>query len=520
MSDATVVHPEPAVRPGSRSRAHAAPDPLLRRIAASETWPVVLVAAFAVLMAVIVMPPPVYSDPFYVFQAAELWPNIPADMPYIHQSMRIGLVLPTRFVQELLGDGQLSFAVASILLGALLPIGTYAVGRALFGRTVGLLAIAILLIHPFFVVVDPYVEVVAWSTGELMPDMPAGGSFALGVAALLAASRSAGRSQLVWLVVAGALFGVAYLIREFIALMFAGIPVLLFVLRIPIRRAAFVAAPMIAVLGLELVHSALVFDHPLARILTAAAHGSDAGPAATTPTAGEVIARFHRAMTMWHPLGVLFLVALVLNVVGWLATRDRRLALTLTWFLALWLPLTLLAGIINPDSPSLRAWIVRYWIPVFPPLLVGALGAIVLIHRRLPSEGARRFAAVGLVAVLMVAYVGPAAAEFTGLRRDHAWSELRAWISGRQDITHLWTDDRTAQTLSFYTRAPGGETIWPGTVSTFASRRPALPDGAKDGPLLLSRFGPRQRPSPAAGWRLLWRSSDGGTLSLWVREAG
>lgn len=517
MNEGSVVTAGRGVGVVERVRGSGLARGWLERLLASEGWPLVLVVALALFMPLLVLPPPLYADPFYVFQAAQLWPNIPADMPYIHQSMRIGLVLPARLFQEVLGEGQLGFVVTSMLLGALLALGTYLVGRALFGRLVGLAAVAIILVHPFFVLVDPYVEVAAWSTGELMPDMPAAGSFALGVASLLAASRSTGRRQIALLLAAGVGFGFAYLVREFIALMYAGIPVLLLLLRIPFRRVVFVAAPMVAIFGLELIHSALVFGHPLARILTAAAHGSGGAAPATLPSPVEVIGRFYTAMTTWHPLGILFLVALVLNVVGWLVTRDRRLALTLTWFLALWLPLTLLAGIINPDSPSLRAWLVRYWIPVFPPLIVGALGAVILLVRRIRAEPLRQAVAVGAIALLLVAYAVPVAAEIRGVRRDRAWNEFRAWISARDDMPRLWTDVRTGQTLSFYTRDPLGEPVWSGTVSTFASRRKEIPASAADGPLLVSPFGAREQPSEADGWRLVWQSSDRKTLRLWTR---
>jgi 4-amino-4-deoxy-L-arabinose transferase-like glycosyltransferase len=516
VSDATAVAPGRALPAEERARDFRVAKGWRRLLAVSEVLPVALVMAVALAMPLVVMPPPAYADPAYVFQAAQLWPNIPPDMPYIHQSMRIGLVLPARLFQELLGDGQLSFIVASMLLGALLAIGTYLLGRVLFGRLVGVAAVGILLVHPFFVVVDPYVEVTAWSTGQLMPDMPAAGWFALGVVALLLGARAGDRRQIAWLVAAGTCFGLAYLVREFIALMYVGIPVFLVLLRIPLLRIVAVAAPMIAILAVELVHSAFVFGHPLARILTAAAHGTGGAPLPTTPTALEVIGRFYTAMTMWHPLGILFLVALGLSVVGWVVTRDRRLALTVVWFLALWLPLTLLAGIVNPDSPSLRAWIVRYWIPVFPPLIVGALGAMALLGRRMPSEPVRRaFTGIAIAAVALV-YLVPAATELGGLRRDTAWSELRDWISGRQDIENIWTDDRAGQTLAFYTRSPTGEPLWTGTVSTFGSRVQEIPDSAAGGPLLVSRYSARERPSEKAGWRLLWQSSDG-LLRIWDR---
>ena len=91
------------------------------------------------------------------------------------------------------------------------------------------------------------------------------------------------------------------------------------------------------------------------------------------------------------------------------------------------------------------------------------------------------------------------------------------WIASRDDIPHLWTDDRTRQTLTFYTRTPTGDPVWSGTVSAFGRQPATIPDDVGDGPLLVSAFGPREKPSEADGWRLIWQSSDRATLRLWER---
>jgi hypothetical protein len=481
----------------------------------SRLAPVLVVGALALALPVVVMPPPAYADAYLVFEAAKIWPHIPPDQPAIHQTMRIGILLPARLFQELLGGGQLAFFTVSTLLGALLGLGTYAVGSALFGRLVGFTATVFLLIHPFFVVVDPFGRATSVSTGQLLPDMPAAGLYALGVAGLAAAARDE-RRQRVLLVLAGICFGLAYLVREYMALMFIGIPFFLLALRIPMRRIVTVAVPMASIFAIELVHSALVFGHPLARLRTAAEHGLDNIP--DPPTTMQVLGRFLEATTTRNVLGAVFIVALAVIAVGWIATRDRRLFLALVWFLALWVPLTLLAGIINPSSPSLRPQMTRYWTAVFPILLIGALGTISLLVDRIASPRPRRWVAGGVVVLLLLGYALPAIREVPRVERDAAWNELRGWLAGRNDVPGFWTDWRTAQTLTFYTRTPLGEPLWNGKVSTFNARQAEVPDVAAAGPILFTPdYGPKNGLSEANGWRMVWQSSDGRTLTLWAR---
>ncbi len=518
MSDVTASATRDATTTVGELEAHRGERSSLRALAESQVVPVAIVVALALAMPILVLIPPPYGDAYHVFQGSQLWPNIPADTPAIHQLMRIGLLLPVRGFREVLGDGQVAFFVASTLLNALLALGTYAAAAALFGRIVGVAAVAILFLHPFFVIVDPYGAATSSSTGSLLPDMPASGLFALGVAGVVAAARRTGRPELVLLLLAGTCFGLAYLIREFVALMYWGIPIFLLLVGISLRRLLVVGAPMVALFGIELVHNALVFGDPIARLRVAAGHGEIVAPLLDAPPSPiEVLGRFVTAMTT-HPLGVLFLAALAINAIAWLVTRDRRLLLTLAWFLALWIPLTLLAGLVNPDSPSLRSWFARYWTPVLPALLAGGLGAIVVLAGRIAADNARR-AVLGTVAVaLAVGFFVPALAALASLPRDAAWNELRGWLAGRADMTQLWTDVRTAQTLTFYTRTPLGDPLWSGTVSTFRARSPTMPEAAAEGPLLFTpQYGPRERPSEEDGWRVVWQSSDGKTLTLWDR---
>ncbi|MBW8481644.1 glycosyltransferase family 39 protein [Actinomadura sp. PM05-2] len=494
-------------------------------------WLSLLVAAASLAVLWAILPPPLYADPYYVFTAGHLWPHIDLDKePFLdvpHQVTRMGLVLPVKLAQLLLGDGQAAYTAVAAASGCLFFVGCYLAVRSLFGDAVGLTATALLLVHPFFVSVSPYGHDVTWSTGAVLPDMPGAGLFALGVAGLVVAARRTGRRQLWLLAAAGLCFGSAFLAREFLAFMYIAIPFMMLLLRIPLRRIVVVAGPMLGTLAVNLLHNLAVFGDPLIELRSAAEHG---GAPSEPVTRALALGSFFRAMLDWSPLGALFIAALALNIVGWALTRDRRLALTLVWFAALWAPLTLLSGLLDPHDISLRGWLARYWFAVLPALAAGGLGSAVLLARAYGAPLARRLgdrrrpAVAALLAVLAAAYFVPAARTVAEQPRDDAWSELRGWLDGNTRVTDIWADERLGQTMSFYVRSPTGARTWDGTLHTFPQTSPALPAGAADGPLLYTHWRGQEPqssdgvdPTITPGWRLLWRSSDS-VLQLWQRS--
>ncbi|TMQ98919.1 hypothetical protein ETD83_18840 [Actinomadura soli] len=492
-------------------------------------WLSLLVAAATVLTQWVIMTPPLYFDPYYVWLAARDWPDIPLTVwPFDevpHQVTRIGLVLPARLVQEVLGDGQAAFFTVAALGGCAFFVGTYLVVRSLFGDVAGMASAAILLVHPFFTMTNPFGHEITWSTGLVLPDMPGAGLFTIGMAGLVVASRRTGRAQTRMLIAAGVFMGSAFLVREFLAFLFLPIPVYLALLRIPWRRNVTVGAPMLAILVVSLVHNQLVWGSPLAGLISAAEHG---GQSRDYVTRGLAARSFLRAMHDWNDLGLVFTAALALTIAGWALTRDRRLALVLVWFFTLAVPLTLFSGVLDPNDISLRAWLQRYWFAVLPALLAGGFGSLILMFRMLPvtlgglvsRPRLRTLVVPALAVALGGTYAVAAVRAVPDLPRDKAWSELRGYLAGHRDITLICADRRLAQTLTFYTRDVWGDPIWRGEIRDFPHYLP-IPRNATEGPMLYTRWrgmesqiGGGWRPDPAQGWRLMWRSSDG-ILQLW-----
>jgi hypothetical protein len=467
-------------------------------------------------LTVAIQPPPIYADAYWIWRAAQLWPNIEGNYPpnLLHHAMRLGTIFPTRVAQEIFGEGQTAWVVAAAFLMVLFALGAYTLGRALFTNWIGYATLGILLIHPFFTVVDTYNRAYSTGTGSLVPDAPSAGLFAMGVAAVAVASRRGGRRQVAWLLGAGLLWGAAYLTREYVAFMYLAVPVFFLALRIPLRRIVWPAITMLACLAFEFIHNAIVWGDPFARLTVAGEHG---GPIPQPLAAKTVLMGFVRAIRA-DQLGYLFAICLLLTVVGALVFRDRRLWMILAWFASLWLPLTILGGLINPSEPSIRPQLVRYWYLVFPPLVAGGVATLDMFVKRVGTTSrARVIASVAVAAVIAGAYVGPALTELPRVRRDADWRELRAWLQTHQDARAIHTDYRTAETLTFYVRDLGGNLIWNGEVEELQTDAPtSLATQIGADLYLRSRFTKVPWSADPTGWRLLWQS-DNGILTLWQK---
>src|SRR4029079_10921852 len=132
-----------------------------------------------------------------------------------------------------------------------------------------------------------------------------------------------------------------------------------------------------------------------------------------------------------YPQTTVVLTTFVLMVLGALVVRRRAHVMLLGWFVAMWLPLTLVSGLLDPGFIRINASLMRYWVPVLPALVLGAAGFVAwllaLVRRRLPAD--RRALGVGLTALVAVAGVVVAVLPVVKLvernPRDQAWNAVR-----------------------------------------------------------------------------------------------
>src|SRR5205823_327157 len=54
----------------------------------------------------------------------------------------------------------------------------------------------------------------------------------------------------------------------------------------------------------------------------------------------------------------------------------RRAGVFALWIAMLWVPLTLLGGVLDPAHPKLRLQLLRYWYPLFPAFVLGGVAVL------------------------------------------------------------------------------------------------------------------------------------------------
>ena len=79
----------------------------------------------------------------------------------------------------------------------------------------------------------------------------------------------------------------------------------------------------------------------------------------------------------------------------------------------------------------------------------------------------------------------------------------------------IWTDERTRQTVDFYSHSAFGRQLWDGQFKQLARNARAVPND-----LVGERAVPAHQGRPGAaaadGWRVIWRSSNG-VIVIWQR---
>lgn len=456
-----------------RPRAAAGPEPV-RRASRPVVLGIVLTAAYAVLLLMnLSVPQPV--DHSRYMDAARSFPSRPHDPIFDHQYLRIGLIAPTSLVMKVFGYSEVTYHAFPIAAALLLFASVYALGVLLFGRTVGAVAAVVLgCVGPVLV-----------AGTELLPDLPATALFTAAVALAVAIRRGALADRWHWQVAIGVLLGWSYLTREFIVFVWPLVAVLLW------RRWLWLVPVVLTGLG-ELLVNARLYGDPLMRLHAGAGLGD-------LPSRPEVAKTFHDLplwVYLWRlpqqlahlPEGVALLVLLALTLaagafalgIGGRSLWRRRgevvtdavalwrrevtvapgtlrgPAMCAGWIALLWVPLTLLGGVLNPDHPKLRLQLLRYWYPVFPAFVLGGVAVLWLVSR----GRVRPYAPLAaLVAVVLAAH------SWLGSPRvsSDALPQFRSWLA-RSDARTVWVDAKLFRVMPLYVVDPFGHRVWHGHV--------------------------------------------------------
>lgn len=434
----------------------------------SRLVPVALVlGCLAVIRTHLAMPYP--SDELNYMSAAARFPHAMNSVE-LQQMTRFGLLAPVRLSIAVFGYSQAAYYVVPILGTLALLLGTYAVGTLLFSRVVGIAAgVAVIAATPVF---D--------DTSKLLPDILAAGLFTIALAMALAIRQRRMPARWWVLVILGLVLGWSYLVREFIVFLWPLVPVLIY-RRVRWTGLLWMLAPILALGLAETLLCWALYDDPLARVRAIAGQGKGYAP----PDIAETVRGKPRHVYLLrlpttlndYPDGVWLIALIGLTIAGGLL-RPRRLLIPLAWCALLWIPLTLLGGILDPSKPSLRLQLIRYWFPIFPAFVLGGLGAIWLAAcavsewaRRRTGDGRAGQAATRLVpaaaVLLTVVLTGTTAArgwwgEPTGTPQLTA---LRSWLARHDPGSGtVWTDQRTDGVLRVFQQGEFGGRAWHGSI--------------------------------------------------------
>jgi hypothetical protein len=466
-----------------------------------------------------VRPHPRWNDGIFVLDDAAAFPDVPRQLD--HHALRIGNIFPVRAFVEVFGYGQWAYYAWPFVTGILLVVAVFWLGTVLFGRWTAAAATVLLVFHP--VLVDTVISVGTerMTSWQLLPDIPSTAFFTLGLALLVTGAQRRGDRDdedsaaaapwwSWWFIGAGLAFGWAYLVRELTVFVFPVVIGVLIGWRLPLRRWVQVAAGMLSCLVLELVVNWWAHGDPLVRLEVGSEHGSPIADLTRT----DALLRFPRAVVL-YPQTVVVMATLVLTVLGALLVRRRGPVLMLGWFVSMWLPLTLVSGLIDPGFIRINASLMRYWVPVLPPLCLGAAAAVAAalaaVRARLPERhrGAGQALTAAVAAAALAVWCVPMLDDIAENPRDAAWNEVRSFLA-RNDgrIDTIVTDDRDALILQIYSReALGGDLVVHADVQKTGHemRRSPSSDGDPRTYLVWTPVMSRKPPDDQQRWKLVKR---------------
>jgi hypothetical protein len=209
----------------------------------------------------------------------------------------------------------------------------------------------------------------------------------------------------------------------------------------------------------------------------------------------ETLAVFPRLLLAWSG-GWVFVLLAVVFLLALTRVRDRRLWILAPWCFGFWAFMAV-AGLGSLPSGQ---WIlnitnIRYWYPVFPPLVMGAFGGAALLARsagvtlRGLSPAPLLACALAALAVApgMVEYRRCAAADAWLSDPIERWHDLRSWFASEeaQRYATVLTDLNSSRFVPPFTRTVFGERLWHGTVERLDRSRAGARHAADLGRSLL-----------------------------------
>ncbi len=419
-------------------------------------------------------------DPSWYFHTAIDFPDVEPDL----FTLRIGLEAPVHAAIVVFGPSEAALYAVPLLSGMALVAAVFATMLFFFRDRV--LAAATALVTGLNV---NYLV----NSSQIFPDLTATATFTAAFLCLLVGGSDPDESSRRWLpaaavVCGGILLGWSYLVRDFSPILLPAVVAVVWLLRYPLRRLALLAGAALATASLELLYGWVYADDPFVHARLLLERGDEEVVEGQVRMAYiqdqlgsllDTLLVLPRLLFAWDT-GVVFILLAGLSLAALVVLRDRRLWLLAVWFLSFLVTMALVGlGSFSSGHWVLNITNIRYWYPIFPPLVMGAFGGLwLLLRRRFDGPQGLRVARLAAVALAAVALI-PGLYEFSGCadreawRNDPAerWRELRAWFSTPEADrkTVVWTDSYTSRLLPAYTASTFGAGAWGGDIETLAA---------------------------------------------------
>jgi hypothetical protein len=528
-----VLHHRSRETPRAPPQAPEEPSPASTRATRLDWLVGVITVGLYLIGQLVLLQGPHPFDPAWYFRAAVDFPDVSADL----FTLRIGLVALVHLAVLAFGPSEAALYAVPLLSGVVLVGAVFATMLLLFrDRVVAAAAALVTGLNVNYLV----------NSSHIFPDITATAAFSAAFLCLLLAGRAeegAGRRRPPTALVgcAGVLLGWSYLVREFSPILLPAVVALVVLLRFPPRRTAVLAGAALATILLEPLAGLVGRGEPFVRARLLLSRGEleiDPGLERRMKPVQEqldnlldTLVVFPRLLLAWSS-GWFFLVLLALFVAALVLLRDRRLLLLGIWFGTFFAAM----AVIGLGSLSSGRWIlnvtnVRYWYPIFPPLVMGAFGGLwLLVRSKVDGRVGVRLAHVGALSVASVVLL-PGFAEFSSCssaqawRNDPAarWHELRSWLATPEAARFdtVWTDLHTGRLLPAFTASTFGAPLWEGEIATLGPTRMVAP-GEEESSLLLVHKDRWGRSTEARRilrelrheWRALFVSSDRRMVAL------
>jgi hypothetical protein len=427
-----------------------------------------LVAVCAMTIALVHRSALVPTDPWHYVQGALAFPEgtwRPSGLS------RWGFLLPIIPFARLWGDATATYYVIPILSTGVLAAVLYLLGTRYVSRSTGILAAALALGTPlvFVNLTRGYTDLTATTL--------------IGLALLLATlaadaaddAREAGRSWgwrvPVLLMASGFVTGWSFEVRETAIFAWPVIGWVLWRIGRPLMTLAWFAPPALAWWVLDMLLSSVIYDDPFLKLRIIL--GADISESEVSSDAGYVGQSRWWYMTIM-PRSILevsggpaLLACLAVGAVGGVVFRAQLGRIWAWGMLTLGL-LWVQGGPLDPGHPSVRLDVARYWLSFIIPLMLAAVGTVVIMIRS--SRGAVRVWAAVAGALLALGVVVPAArfaTSYPGFAPNggDAMVELRAHLAtSGQELAdaRIWADWGTQRVLPAYQAGPFGDPRWEG----------------------------------------------------------